>query len=90
MIIATFGDNGIVLGLSEENIKLLIQGHPIRVTRKTHNVPILGEMQISIFYGKTEDSILKDFIKHGLATVHTDFIMPSRSEDDKKDKSNKG
>jgi len=48
------GDEMLILGLSEENVKRLKGGKPMYLTRKTHGDGIPAGWRIMIFTGKDE------------------------------------
>lgn len=55
----------IILGLSAENVKRLMDGHPIKVEVGDIDRRLDG-VKISIVYGKTEIDIVKDMERVGL------------------------
>lgn len=59
MIKATISDGTIVLGLSDENIKRLSAGEPIKFNLKDLN---LEDREVFIFNGRTEESMYIDML----------------------------
>lgn len=59
MIKAVAG-NAVILGLSDENMKRLSEGKPIKFNLKDLNLPI--DLDIVIFNGRTEEEMYKDFL----------------------------
>ena len=58
------------LGITEENVKRLMKGQPIRVTFES--LGFKGDpREIVIFYGPTEQTIMKDFVDAGFITPET-------------------
>jgi hypothetical protein len=51
------GDEMLILGLSEQNIKKLQEGKPMYLTRKTHGDGIPQGWRIMIFTGKDENKM---------------------------------
>lgn len=66
MIKAKIG-NVAVLGITEENIKLLKEGKPVRVKLKEMNMP---DIEVVILYGKTEQDIYNE-LKPGIDPLKT-------------------
>lgn len=65
MLKARYGDN-LVIGLSRRNLELLQSGKPIRFNLSDLNLPA-GE--VVIFFGETEQAMMEELTKHGLAPV---------------------
>jgi hypothetical protein len=63
------GSHVIVLGLSQENIKRLTAGQPIRVTGESISTPEIAS--ILIFAGGTEQGMEAMLREHGLVTDET-------------------
>lgn len=62
MMIARGECNGgpfLLLGLSAENIKRLVDGKPIRISRETHGDGIPESWTIGIIYGETERQLVE-------------------------------
>jgi hypothetical protein len=64
MLKARYGDRNLVIGLSRENISRLLAGKPIRFDLAELNLPA---GTVVIFFGETEQAMLEDLEKHGLA-----------------------
>lgn len=62
MIKAKFGDTGLLIGLSEENVKRLKAGQPIAFDMSAVGLP---PGRCVIIYGQTEDRIAKDLADGG-------------------------
>ena len=60
MIKAKLNNGDLVFGLSEENVRILREGHPISINLKDMG---LEERKILITYGKTEDDIYKEMME---------------------------
>jgi hypothetical protein len=54
-------DNTIILGLSDENIKRLKEGQPIKFNLKEHG---FSDIEVFIFNGKDEESMYLNFINN--------------------------
>lgn len=54
-------------GLSEKNIERLKEGSPILFDAKELGI----DASVTIFYGETEEKMVKDFQKHGMISVGT-------------------
>lgn len=55
------------IGLSEENVQRLKDGKPILFDAKQLGI----DVSVTIFYGETEEKMVRDFQKHGLISVRT-------------------
>lgn len=53
-MIKTRKDNLVVLGLSDENMKRLADGQPIKINLKDLNLP---DIEVVIFNGRTEETM---------------------------------
>lgn len=73
-----FGEQFILLGLSEVNIELLKQGKPIRCTRDSHGNGIPAGWEIAIMYGKTEQAIMDELRGLGTVTPETKVYVDPR------------
>lgn len=59
------------LGLSGENVTQLVAGEPIRI-RATDLLALgLPPVEVVIHYGRTEDAIREDLVRHGIK-LHKD------------------
>jgi hypothetical protein len=65
MLKARYGEN-LVLGLSRRNLELLQAGKPIRFNLSEINLP---PADVVIFFGETEQAMMEELQKHGLAPV---------------------
>lgn len=57
---------GLLLGLSAENLRRLKLGDPIHVTKETHGEGIPDGWDLLITYGETEKDMCDELEKHGL------------------------
>ena len=64
------GRDLLVLGVTGDNVRLLLDGHPIRITPETHEGAPPG-MAIVIAYGRTTDVIQAELEAAGLVTPET-------------------
>lgn len=51
------GKELLLLGLSNENIRRLVQDKPISITRESHGDAIPDDLHIIIMFGSTEDEM---------------------------------
>lgn len=65
----TTNGSHIILGLSEDNIVKLKENFPIFI-EGPHIDSSLGNITISIIYGKTEDEMVNMFTKKGIKIQH--------------------
>jgi hypothetical protein len=65
MLKARYGEN-MIFGLSRQNVNRLLAGQPIRFNLKDLNLP---PADVVIFFGETEEAMMKDLEAHGLAPV---------------------
>lgn len=63
---AADGQNVVLLGVTEDNIKALVSGKPILVSRETHGPGIPEGWKIAIVYGK-DTKELYTILSQGLA-----------------------
>lgn len=65
------GKQFILLGLSEMNIRRLVAGEPIKITRESHGDVVPENLIIGIMYGKSEKMMRDVLAKMGLITPDT-------------------
>lgn len=70
---ATSDDGGecLILGLSQGNIDRLVQGMPMRLTRKTHGDGVPEGWSIIILHGETEQTIADELRRVGAIGAQT-------------------
>lgn len=54
------GEMLLLLGLSNENLRRLVMGQPMNISRATHGDGIPEKWRIVIMYGKTEQDMQRD------------------------------
>lgn len=62
------GKELLLFGLSNENVKWLKAGNPIRVVRETHGESIREDQEFVIMFGKTEKAIHKKLVELGFVS----------------------
>jgi hypothetical protein len=55
-------DRVLLLGLSDENVRRLTDGQPIKVSRETHGEGIPDGLIIVLIHGKDEAALARQFI----------------------------
>ena len=63
----------LLLGLSRENVKRMMEGKPIFLTRATHGPAIPEKLNIGIMFGETEDAIVEQLRQIGTIGPETQF-----------------
>lgn len=56
----------LLLGLTRENVKRLMSGLPMHISRKTHGIAIPEGLVIGIVYGEDQKAIRDELDKAGL------------------------
>lgn len=61
----------LILGLTNENIRRLVQGKPMKLTRETHGEGVPEGWEIAILFGRTEDDLAQMLREAGAIDADT-------------------